>query len=90
MLYRKFQPFLLQTRGGETEDLLLILEPEKLGLDRYLLEDVYLIHFKNWLLCYGAKEKIKYYDKTEYETLLPLFNNLKVAHLSGNDLYIYK
>lgn len=91
MLYLKFQAYLLQPRGGETEDLALIWEPEKLGLDRGLLEFTYPILSKNWLLYYGAKEKIDYYAKTEYEALLlPLFNNPKIINLSPNDKYYYK
>ena len=87
-LYWKFQAFLLQTRGGVTQNLALIWEPEKLSLDRCLFENIYPIHSKNWLLYYGAKEKINYYNKTEYETLIPLFNNPKVTHLSGI-IYIF-
>lgn len=91
MLYLRFQAYLLQSRGGETEDLALICEPEKLGLDRNLIEDTYPILSKNWLLYYGAKEKIDYYAKTEYEALLlPLFNNPKLIHLNPNDKYYYK
>ena len=91
MLYWKFQAFLLQARGGETEDLALICEPEKLGIDRLYLENTYPIMSKNWLLYYGAKEKASYYDKTEYEALLlPLFNNPKIIHLNPSDSYTYK
>jgi hypothetical protein len=90
MLYYKFQAFLCQERGNETEDLALICEPESLGIENETMSDVYPLKSKSWLLFYGVKETDNNLTK-EYEALLvPEYNQPKVTHLNPNDVGYYK
>ena len=89
MLYWKHYSYLLQNRGGETEDLALTCSPEKLGIDIYSIYDNYPMLSNNWLLYKGEKERVNYSDKIENEAvLLPLFNNPQIVNLK--EIYNYK
>jgi len=90
MLYDKFQAFLWQERGEETEDLALSCEPYDLGIDPELMSDLYPLKSQSWLLFYGITESDDS-DKIEYQALLlPEYNQPKVTGLSPSDVGNYK
>lgn len=90
MLYQKFQAYLCQERGSETEDLALTCEPDIQRIDHESIDERYPLKSKSWLLFYAATEYNEK-DRKQYEILLlPEYNQPKVVHLNTNDVGYYK
>jgi hypothetical protein len=90
MLYQKFQAYLCQEKGEETEDLALLCEPIDLGIDAELMSNEYPLKSKSWLLFYGITENDDSSKKEYQALLLPEYNQPKVIGLNPNDVGYYK